>query len=158
MNTRKLLKLLKEHKVKFVVIGATAFPVYGYSRATLDIDIFIKAERLNVKRTWKALKEFGYDMTDVTEDELLTKKLLIRQYAIETDIHPFVKGTTFEKVWKNKVRAKFGDTFVNFASIEDLIEMKRAAGRTQDLEDLKYLLRLKGIAKKTERLGSGLHT
>ena len=149
MDTEKLLKLLKEHKVAFVIIGATAFPVHGYSRATLDIDIFMKPERLNAERTWKALKNFGYDMTDVTVEELLTKKLLIRQYAVETDIHPFVKGTTFGNVWKNKVRAKFGNTFAWFASLEDLIRMKRAAGRTQDLEDLKYLLRLRKRKRKT---------
>ena len=148
MDTEKLLKLLKEHRVYFVVIGATAFPVHGYSRATLDIDIFIKSTESNAKKTWKALKKFGYDMTDVTVDELLTKKLLIRQYAVETDIHPFVKGATFEKVWKNKVKAKFGDIFVNFASLADLIKMKQAAGRTQDLQDLKYLLRLRKNSKK----------
>ena len=149
MDTENLLKLLKEHKVAFVIIGATAFPVHGYSRATLDIDIFIKPDRLNAERTRKALKNFGYDMTDVTVDELLTKKLLIRQYAVETDIHPFVKGTTFGNVWKNKVRAKFGNTFAWFASLEDLIKMKRAAGRTQDLEDLEYLLRLRKRKRKT---------
>ena len=149
MDTEKLLKLLKEHKVAFVIIGATAFPVHGYSRATLDIDIFMKPERLNAERTWNALKNFGYDMTDVTVEELLTKKLLIRQYAVETDIHPFVKGTTFGNVWKNKVMAKFGNTFAWFASLEDLIRMKRAAGRTQDLEDLKYLLRLRKRKRKT---------
>ncbi|MCK4326397.1 nucleotidyltransferase, partial [bacterium] len=142
-DTERLLKLLKEYRVRFVIIGATAFPVHGYSRATLDIDIFIKPERPNAERVWNALKEFGYDMTGVTLDELLTKKLLIRQYAVETDVHPFVKGVTFENVWKNKVRAKFGDTLVNFASLDDLIKMKRSAGRTQDLEDLKYLLRLR---------------
>ena len=143
MDTKRLLKLLKEYRVRFVIIGATAFPVHGYSRATLDIDIFIKPERPNAERVWNALKEFGYDMTGVTLDELLAKKLLIRQYAVETDVHPFVKGVTFENVWKNKVRAKFGDTLVNFASLDDLIKMKRSAGRTQDLEDLKYLLRLR---------------
>lgn len=40
-NLEKLLKLLSENKVKFVIIGATAFPVYGYVRATLDVDFFI---------------------------------------------------------------------------------------------------------------------
>lgn len=45
MDTERLLRLLKEHRVKFIVIGATAFPVYGYSRAALDIDIFIKPDR-----------------------------------------------------------------------------------------------------------------
>lgn len=90
-------------------------------------------------------------MSDVSLEELLTKKLLIRQYAVETDIHPFVKGVTFEKVRENKVRAKFGNTFVNFASLEDLIKMKRPAGRPQDLEDLKFLLRLRRSSKKRNR-------
>ncbi|MEW6095998.1 MAG: nucleotidyltransferase [bacterium] len=143
MDTEKLLKLLKEHKAKFVIIGATAFPVHGYVRASIDIDIFIKAERANAEKVWTALKNFGYDVRDITIEDLLTKKILIRQYVIETDIHPFVKGVTFDEVWKNKVKAKFGNTFVWFASLDDLIKMKGAAGRPKDLEDLKYLVRLK---------------
>ena len=148
MDAEQLLKLLKENHVKFVIIGATAFPVHGFSRATLDIDIFIKPEKTNAQRTLKALKEFGYDVTDLTIDELLTKKVLIRQYLIETDIHPIVTGATFEKVWKNKLKAKFGKTFVWFASLDDLITMKKAASRTKDVEDLKYLRRLKKRTKK----------
>jgi hypothetical protein len=126
-----------------VIIGATAFPVHGYSRATLDIDIFIRPERSNAEKTLSALGEFGYDVTDITVDELLTKKILIRQYLVETDIHPYVKGASFDTVWKNKVKAKFGETFAWFASLNDLIKMKRAAGRPKDREDLKYLLKLK---------------
>ena len=143
MDTESLLKSLKEQKVKFVIIGATAFPVHGYSRATLDIDIFIKPERSNAEKTWVALKKFGYDVRDVTVDELLTKKILIRQYLVETDIHPYAKGVSFDEVWKNKVKAKFGDTFAWFASLDDLITMKKAAGRPKDIEDLKYLIKLK---------------
>ncbi|MGD9043913.1 MAG: nucleotidyltransferase [Desulfobacterales bacterium] len=143
MDTESLLKSLKEHKVKFVIIGATAFPVHGYSRATLDIDIFIRPERANAEKTLLALKSFGYDVRDVTVDELITKKILIRQYLVETDIHPYVKGVSFDDVWKNKVKSKFGDTFVWFASLEDLIRMKKAAGRPKDIEDLKYLTKLK---------------
>jgi len=67
---------------------------------------------------------------------------LIRQYLVETDIHPFVKGISFERVWANKVKSKFGQTFVWFASLDDLIRMKRAAGRPKDKEDLKFLRRL----------------
>ena len=143
MDTESLLKSLKEHKVQFVIIGATAFPVHGYSRATLDIDIFIKPETANAEKTLSALEEFGYDIKDITVHELLTKKILIRQYLVETDIHPYVKGVSFDEVWKNKVKAKFGDTFAWFASLNDLIKMKRAAGRPKDREDLKYLLKLK---------------
>jgi predicted nucleotidyltransferase len=143
MEVEGLLRLLKEHKVRFVIIGATAFPVHGYSRATLDTDLFIEPTPQNAERTRNALQAFGYDMSDVTIDDLLTKKLLIRQYVVETDIHPFVQGTTFERVWANKVRSRFGRTFVWFASLDDLIQMKQAAGRPKDKEDLKFLRTLK---------------
>jgi predicted nucleotidyltransferase len=143
MEVEELLRSLKEHRVRFVVIGATAFPVHGYSRATLDIDIFIEPAPVNARRTREALQAFGHDMSDVSVEDLLRKKLLIRQYVVETDIHPFVKGTTFERVWGNKVKARFGRTFVWFASLDDLIEMKQAAGRPKDKEDLKFLRRLR---------------
>jgi len=143
VDTESLLKSLKEHRVDFVIIGATAFPVHGYARATLDIDIFIRPTETNAEKTWQALKAFGYDVSDIKKEDLLKKKLLIRQYTVETDIHPFVKGVSFEEVWINKVRAKFGNIFVYFASLDALIKMKRAAGRAKDLEDLKYLKKLK---------------
>lgn len=143
MDTEKLLRSLKEHRADFVIIGATAFPVHGYARATLDIDIFIRPSPENAARVRKALSEFGYDLSDVKISDLLGKKLLIRQYIVETDVHPFVAGVTFERVWKNKVRAKYGETFAYFASLADLIKMKQAAGRPKDLEDLKYLRKLK---------------
>jgi len=143
MDTEKLLRLLKENKVKFVVIGASAFPVYGYARATLDIDIFIKPELENIRRTMKALKAFGYDLTDLTPDDFLKSKILIRQYTVEADFYPFVKGITFDNVWKNRIKARFGKTEACFPSLDDMIKMKKAAGRAIDLEDLKYLKKIR---------------
>ena len=58
MDTEGLLRLLKEHNVDFVIIGATAFPVYGYVRATLDIDILIRPEKANANNTREALLIF----------------------------------------------------------------------------------------------------
>ena len=104
MDTENLLKSLNAHDVDYVVIGATAFPVHGYSRATLDIDIFIRPTEENCQ---------------------------------------FVKGITFDEVWKNKVAAKLGETPAYFASLDDLIKMKQAAGREKDKEDLRVLEKLK---------------
>ena len=143
MDTEKLIKLLKENNVIFVVIGATAFPVYGYARATLGIDIFIRPELENIRRTMKALKEFGYDLMDLVPKDFLENKILIRQYMVEVDIHPFVKGITFNEVWKNRITAKFENTEVFFPSLDDMIKMKKASGRAIDLEDLKYLTKIK---------------
>jgi len=143
LDIENLLKLLNAHKVEFVIIGATAFPVHGYARATLDIDLFIRPELENARRTLQALKEFGYDVTDLNADDLLSKKVLIRQYLLETDIHPFVQGVTFDRVWKNRVSGTYGNEKVYYASLDDLIMMKKAAGRPKDIEDLKFLLSLK---------------
>ncbi len=143
MNTERLLRLLKENRVDFVIIGATALPVYGYARATLDIDLFVKPDLGNIKRVIKALEEFGYDLMDLTPEDFLKNKILIRQYTVEADIHPFVKGISFVELWKNKIKAKFGRTEVFFPSLDDMIRMKEAAGRAIDKEDLKYLRRIK---------------
>lgn len=143
MDTERLLKLLKENRAIFLVIGASAFPVYGYARATLDIDLFVKPDLKNIKKVMKALTEFGYDIKDLSPEDFLEHKILIRQYTLEADIHPFVKGITFEEAWNKRIAAKFGETRVNFPCLDDMIKMKKAAGRNIDLEDLKYLKEIK---------------
>ena len=143
MDTEGLLKSLNENKVDFLVIGASAFPVYGYARATLDIDIFVKSEIENINKVIKALMDFGYDLMDLSAYDFLEHKVLIRQSTVEADIHPFVKGITFEEAWNNRIEAAFGEVKVFFPSLDDMIKMKKAAGRIKDLEDLKFLSRIK---------------
>jgi predicted nucleotidyltransferase len=142
-----LLRSLNDHRVRYVLIGAVAFPVYGYARATLDVDIFIQATSENAARVRTALIEFGYDLSDVTVEELVTKKVLIRQYVLEVDIHPHAKGVSFDDVWRNRTEDRIGDTPVAFASLDDLIRMKEAAGRPKDMEDLRVLRRLREQAE-----------
>jgi hypothetical protein len=107
------------------------------------VDIFIEPTPENARLTRGELQSFGYDMTDVSAEDLLTKKVLIRQYLLETDIHPFVAGVTFEEVWRNRVEDQIGETRAAFAGLDDLIRMKEAAGRPRDLEDLKALRALR---------------
>ena len=140
---KNLLKLLNDHNVKYVIIGAFAFPFYGYSRTTIDVDIFIEPSKENAANTRKALSEFGYDLTTLSDEDILSKKTLIRQYIQETDIHPYVTGVTFEKVWQNKVEGKVEGIETYFASLDDLIKMKQASGRDKDFQDLAILKRLK---------------
>jgi predicted nucleotidyltransferase len=163
MDVEGLLRSLNAHNVAYVVIGATAFPVHGYSRVTFDVDVFIRSTHRNAERTLAALKSFGYDTLDLTAQMLLTKKILLRQYTTEADIHPFVKGAEFEQVWRRKVRNKIGKTTAYFASLNDLIRMKKAAARAKDIEDLRALgkvwqKKMKRIRKATaRRKSSALH-
>jgi predicted nucleotidyltransferase len=146
VDIESLLGSLNARRARYVVIGAAAFPVHGYARATLDVDLLIEATPENAKRVRQALLDFGYDMTDVSEQELLEKKVLIRQYVLETDIHPFVAGADFEGIWRRRVEDQIGETPAAFASLDDLIRMKEAAGRPKDLEDLKALRQLRDRA------------
>ena len=148
MDTERLLRLLKENKASFLVIGASAFPAYGYARATLDIDFFIRPDVRNVKRTMTALEQFGYDLMDLSPEDFLKNKILIRQYTVEADFHPFVKGVKFEGIWKNRIKAKFGNVEVCFPSLDDMIKMKKAANRAKDREDLKYLQKIRARTAK----------
>ncbi len=55
MEKEKLLKLLNERRVEYVIIGAAAFPIHGYARATLDLDLFIRPTADNAGKTLEAL-------------------------------------------------------------------------------------------------------
>jgi hypothetical protein len=56
----------------------------------------VDADDLQIDVCGAALVAFGYDMSDVAVEEMLAKKILIRQYMMETDLHPFVKGASFD--------------------------------------------------------------
>ncbi|RKZ26507.1 hypothetical protein DRQ20_02805 [bacterium] len=143
MDIESLLRLLNENKVKYVIIGAFAFPFYGYTRATLDVDIFVEPERENIERLMEALEKYGYDLQDLTIPDFLENKILIRQYTLEIDLHPYVKGVSFEEVWKNRKKVRLKDVEFYIPSLEDLIKMKESAGREKDLQDVKILKKLK---------------
>ena len=144
MDIPQLVKLLNEHKVRYLIIGATAFPVHGYVRDTLDIDFYIEPTAENAEKTHQALKQFGYDVSDLTVEELLEKKALFRGYIVQADIHPFVTGIdSFKELWDRRVQGAIQGIPVCFADLDSLIKMKEAAGRDKDLLDLKYLRELK---------------
>lgn len=145
MDTETLLRSLNAHDVRYVVIGATAFPVHGYARATLDVDVFIEPTEENARKALAALRAFGYDVSDLAVEDLLQKKVLIRQHVVQADLHPFVKGVLWKDVWANRLESVLGGTPVPFASLDDLIRMKRAAGRPKDAEDLRVLERLRSL-------------
>jgi hypothetical protein len=54
-----LLRALTEHGVDFVVIGGVAAQVHGWRSATLDLDISVSVDDLNVARLNAALAAVG---------------------------------------------------------------------------------------------------
>jgi hypothetical protein len=142
MDIESLLKLLNAHAVDYVVIGASAFPAHGYTRATENLDVFIRPENPNASRALDALRECGCDITGLTVEDLLDYKVLFREYAFAATTYPFAKGVSFDQVWEHRVANYYGQTPAQFASLEDLIRMKEAANRPKDQEDLRVLREL----------------
>jgi len=139
-----LLRLLNESDVRYLIIGATAFAAHGWVRATADLDLFVDDDAANIDRLRDALTSFGYDITDAGPEDFQRYKILLRQYDLPLDIHPFVEGApSFSDCWDRRVVADVGGVEASFASLDDLIAMKRAADRPKDREDLRQLERIK---------------
>ncbi len=151
MKIENLIKLLNGHRVEYLLIGAHACAAHGHVRATKDLDILIRPTEKNIGRTRVALEEFGYDTTDASLKDFQTKKILFRQYWYDLDIHPHAKGISTENALKNKINGLFEGVLTHFASLADLIRMKKAAGRPKDLEDLRYLEEIKRQKKKNKK-------
>ena len=143
MKIEKLFKLLNEKRVKYLIIGAHACAAHGHVRATGDVDILIDTSVDNIERTRIALEAFGYDTAGASDEDFKTKKLLFRQYWLDTDIHPSAKGISTRTALKNRIPGLYADVRTFFASLNDLIKMKRAAGRPKDKDDLRYLLEIR---------------
>lgn len=50
-----------------------------------------------------------------------------------------VKGLTFPEAWRNRVESTYADQPIHVLGLDDTIRAKKAAGRPQDLVDLKNL-------------------
>ena len=141
-----LLRSLSDAEVRYVVIGATAFAAHGWVRATADVDLFIDADPANIERVRETLIRFGYDLREASAENFRRYKILLRQHDLPLDIHPLVKGvTSFGAVWSRRVMARIGEIEAPFASLDDIISMQKAAGRPQDVEDLRQLEKLREL-------------
>ncbi len=141
-----------DNKVQFLVIGAWALPAHGFERMTVDVDIFIKPTKQNAQRTVNALRAVGYRALDEASVSLfLSKKVLLRQYLLQTDIHPFVAGVKFEEAWKTRLKTEIKGVTVFVPSLDVLIKMKQAAGRPKDREDSKVLEKIRERQKGSHK-------
>lgn len=144
MQIKDLIKLLNAHRVEYIIIGAQAVGAHGYIRATKDIDILINPTIENIEQVRAALEAFGFDTTDASVEDFQTKKILFRQYWYNVDIHPDAKGIETKKALQNKFEGLYDDEVLTYyASLDDLIKMKKAAGRPQDSEDIRFLEEIK---------------
>jgi predicted nucleotidyltransferase len=138
---RELLQSLNSKKVEYIVVGGYAVALYGYPRATGDMDIWIALSKDNAHRTVEALRQFGFDTPQLKEDLFLEREKNIRMGnpPLRIEILTSIDGVEFAECYRNKRIVTIDDIDVSFISLEDLKKNKKASGRYQDLADLENL-------------------
>lgn len=138
---KEFLKLLNSKQVKYLLIGGYAVGFYGYPRATADMDIWIAIEPENAENVTEALKEFGFDMPELSSQLFLQKDKVIRMGnpPLRIEIITSISGVDFGKAYNERVTESIDGIPVNFISKENLKKNKKASGRHKDLDDLEHL-------------------
>ena len=148
----RICAILLEEEVEFVVLGGFAAIVRGSSLPTKDIDVIPSRDRTNLDRLGRALTRMNA-MIRITGDPVPTKidggflanmpnmLNLVTDFG-EMDLTFSPAGSTGDfEGWKKSATLEVIDDelTVLVASLDDIIDSKRAANRPKDQMALPYL-------------------
>jgi predicted nucleotidyltransferase len=138
---KDFLKLLREHKVQYLLIGGYAVGYHGYPRATADMDIWIAMKPDNAEKIVSALREFGFDMPILSAELFLKDKQIVRMGIppVKLEIITSISGVEFDECYKERVTDVLDGIEVDLISLKHLKINKKASGRYKDLNDLENL-------------------
>ncbi len=137
-NPLRILKTLNRHDVRFVVIEGIAGRLRGSTTVTNDVDICHARDGANFGALALALRELkaDADARALKFDDHFTFTTI----AGNLDILGTPKGSGgYEALARTATKMDVGGVTVLVASLEDLIQMKRAAGRPKDLVEVEIL-------------------
>lgn len=151
-----LLPTLEQHGVRYVLIGGLALVAHGASTVTQDIDLCYERGQGNREALATALAPFQPRLRGVPDDLPFrfdartlrsASNFTLRTHLGDVDLLGDVPGVnSFDELWARSELLILGGVSVRVASLEDLIAMKRAAGRPKDIihiAELEALMRLK---------------
>lgn len=160
----KLIRALVRAEVDFVVIGGVAVVVQASPRFTRDLDISYSADTENLERLGALLVALDARLRGVEDDvpfipvaRALRHTQMLTLTTRDGDLDLLVDPPGSPGYPALRRRADVVDLDGDpapIASLEDLIEMKRAAGRPQDEIDIEALeaarARLRGARRKSD--------
>jgi hypothetical protein len=152
-----LLRALTDGGVDYVVIGGIAAVAHGSPQFTRDLDIAYAGDEDNLERLGKVLVGLGATLRGVTDAvpfvpdgrtlrHVRVLTLLTPDGALDVLAEPDGSGG-YERLRANAITAAVGGVEVRIAGLDDLITMKKAAGRPKDriyVEELETIRRLQG--------------
>ncbi len=149
-NTLDTLEALASRRVRFIVIGGVAANARGSPSVTFDTDVCYARDDENLERMAAALKDVKAKLRGAPEGlpfrlDAKTLKMggnfTFTTDAGSLDILAFPSGASggYEQLLRTADEMDFGGFKVKVASLDDLIEMKRHAGRQKDLIEVEVL-------------------
>jgi len=157
-NFRKLLELLIQHDVKFVVVGGIAAIIHGSAQATYDLDVVYARDKSNLQRIVDALAPYEPYLRGAPAGLPFRFDLRTLRNGLN-----FTLTTTLGDIdlIGEITGAGFYDSLVSLSDeidvmgskclcvrLEQLIHLKKAAGRPKDLQ---ALAELRSIAEERRR-------
>lgn len=135
------LKCLNDEKVEYLLIGGYAVNLYGYARATGDMDVWIAMRQTNAQSIIRALDRFGFDVDGIDESILIKPRSIIRfgEAPMKVEIVTTIGGVEFDQCRANAVTFDVSGVEVPVIGLADLRINKKASGRPKDLIDLDHL-------------------
>jgi len=143
-----ILAALAEHEVDFVIIGGLAAVAHGSRRVTRDIDVVVDPESGNLARLEAALGALGAVQLVEGGREAAIEPADVALVALGTTLHTRCAAgrldivgapagaAPYRALRERSILARVGGVDVRVSGLDDLIAMKRAAGRPLDIQDI----------------------
>ena len=156
-----LVRALVEGGVDFVIIGGVAVVLQAMPRFTKDLDICYSTASPNLEalgnvlvRLKARLRGIAEEVPFVPDARTLTQTQILCLTTPTGDIDLLVNpdgAPAYDTLRRRADIMELGGQSVRIASIEDLLAMKRAAGRPQDLIDIETLEAAQSITRRARK-------
>ena len=147
-DAERIFAVLANNRVEYVVVGGIAVQVHGHVRMTNDLDLIPAPTRPNLERLASALRELNARVLNpgsehVEIDASMLPRATLWQLSTELGdidiLHDAPGAAAFDDLRARALTISLGPHEIPIAGRDDLIRMKRAAGRPVDLEDIAAL-------------------
>lgn len=141
---RDILQSFSDEDVDFILVGAYALASHGYPRATMDIDLWVRADPDNAEKVYRALAGFGAPLDAVSVSDF-SEEGAIFQIGVaprRIDIITRISGVDYAEASEAAASEEVGGLMIKILSAEHLIRNKLATGRPRDIDDAENLRRL----------------
>jgi len=138
---RSILDALDQSGVDYALVGGLAVAVWGAPRATKDIDLLVRGEKL--PEALAAVRARGFTLEalpfEFKDGALLHRISKVAEGGDLMTIDFMVVDRNLEAAWASRTRLPLADREVVVISREALIAMKTLAARPQDIADIQNL-------------------